>query len=275
MHFSLCVTTCEQWWAGVQALMPPEDMAQEAFGCPFQTISRLYELLAQVCAALGLNSVSALFYSLSVQSVMHLSPSHVLEDQLDPLSPGTAPLTVSRYLSSTLNHLATELITAADYPAALRALVFSRKVCTHELLALEGNPVYEIGVPPGRASQRDSDTNEARALLTYCSAQLAATILELRSRYGISEYHVEGPVCFALLCACTCPCTSLLSLKVPYGHLYTSHAQQLGVSQPGLLRCRILTHTTCTAALSNALEFFLMHCLTQAGMLHHRDWLSL
>lgn len=58
----------------VQTLMPPENMGQEEFGCPWQTISRLYELLAQVSAALGLNSVSALFYSLSVQSVMHLPP---------------------------------------------------------------------------------------------------------------------------------------------------------------------------------------------------------
>lgn len=126
---------------------------------------------------------------------MRMHAAHVLEDQLDPLQPGTAPLTVSRYLSSTLNHLATELITAADYPAALRALVFSRKVCAHELQVLEG-AVTHRGVPPynGRASQRDSDTNEARALLSYATSQLAATILELRSRYGIQQYHVEGPV---------------------------------------------------------------------------------
>lgn len=46
------------------------------------------------------------------------------------------------------------------------------------------------GVPP----LRDSDLNEARALLTYATAQLAATILELRSRYGIQYYYMEGPV---------------------------------------------------------------------------------
>lgn len=133
---------------------------------------------------------------------MKTHAAHVLEDQLDPLQPGTAPLTVSRYLSSTLNHLATELITAADYPAALRALVFSRKVCAHELHVLEGAAAQRgaLAMPAynGRSSQRDSDTNEARALLTYATAQLAATILELRSRYGIQQYHVEGPVCVYL-----------------------------------------------------------------------------
>lgn len=177
--------------------MPPENVGQDEFGCPWQTISRLYELLAQVCAALGINSVSALFYSLSVQSVMHLNPSHVLEDQLDPLQPGTAPLTVSRYLSSTLNHLATELITAADYPAALRALVFSRKVCAHELQTLQRPSDAASNLAMATQNGRNgphSDSNEARALLTYATAQLAATILELRSRYGIQQYHVEGPV---------------------------------------------------------------------------------
>ena len=54
--------------------MPPENLGKEEYGCPWQTISRLYELLAQVSAALGLSSVSPLFYSLSVQSVMHLHP---------------------------------------------------------------------------------------------------------------------------------------------------------------------------------------------------------
>jgi hypothetical protein len=173
----------------VQDLMPeePPQAGEDPAWSPWQTISRLYEHLAHVCAALCLNSIAALFYALSAQSVMYLPPEQVLEvsfesfvvwlnhslavlckssfyccryeelfhhasffefsppswvsnnkdthsgngplqDQLDPLQPGTAPLTVSRYLASTLNHLATELITAADFPAALRALVFSRKV---------------------------------------------------------------------------------------------------------------------------------------------------
>lgn len=81
---------------------------------------------------------------------------HELEDQLDPLRPGTAPLTAARYVASTLNHLATELITSADYVAALRTLVFSRKVCMHEL---QVRSVRWHGAD-GRASN-DSDTNEA------------------------------------------------------------------------------------------------------------------
>lgn len=83
---------------------------------------------------------------------------HVLEDQLDPLQPGTAPLTAARYVASTLNHLANELITSADYPAALRTLVFSRAVCTHELKVRSAR----WQGPNGRA-MHDSDTNEVRA----------------------------------------------------------------------------------------------------------------
>jgi hypothetical protein len=73
--------------------MPPENVGPEEYGCPWQTISRLYELLAQVCAALGLNSVSALFYSLSVQSVMHLPPG-ALVATLAPLLALRTTLTV-------------------------------------------------------------------------------------------------------------------------------------------------------------------------------------
>lgn len=82
----------------------------------------------------------------------------MLEDQLDPLQPGTAPLTAARYVASTLNHLANELITSADYLAALRTLVFSRTVCMHEL---QTRSARWQGAD-GRAAN-DSDTNEVSA----------------------------------------------------------------------------------------------------------------
>lgn len=83
----------------------------------------------------------------------------MLEDQLDPLQPGTAPLTAARYVASTLNHLANELITSADYPAALRTLVFSRAVCTHELQVRSAR-----WQGPNARGAHDSDTNEVRCL---------------------------------------------------------------------------------------------------------------
>lgn len=41
---------------------------------PAHIISRLFECLAQVCSALGLFSLAALFYAHSVEIVRHLAP---------------------------------------------------------------------------------------------------------------------------------------------------------------------------------------------------------
>jgi hypothetical protein len=65
------------------------------------------------------------------------------------------------------------------------------QVCAYELSGLtQQRDAPAAGAP----ALRDSDLNEARALLTYATAQLAATILELRSRYGIQQYYVKGPI---------------------------------------------------------------------------------
>jgi hypothetical protein len=65
---------------------------------------------------------------------------------------------------------------------------FHVKVCLYEVERLKRAPERE-----GHHGLSEADNGEARALLSYATAQMASTILELRNRCGVHDMLVEEP----------------------------------------------------------------------------------